>query len=162
MAVNDVARALVALAELGALEHAAPELELAQMALDRPRVVVGQLLRSIAKKRLNPSEPKLSGLLLGDLPQPLQTSTYSFSSRTEPVEDDARARAGPQRQPTSRSFGQRLDRERVELPDDRRVLEAVGEHALAVDDRVGVAQAGQHHALGRLEQELVSGGHRAP
>ncbi len=56
----------------------------------------------------------------------------------------------------------RLDRERVELLDGLRVLEAVGEHLLAVHDLAGIGQAREDRAPGNLVQVLVAGCHHVP
>jgi hypothetical protein len=63
---------------------------------------------------------------------------------------------------TPQIFRSRLDclhRDPIQLPDDRRLLQAVGEHLLAIADCLGVQQARQHGPLGHLVQELVPARH---
>jgi hypothetical protein len=54
-----------------------------------------------------------------------------------------------------------LHRDPIQLPDDRRLPQAVGEHLLAIADSLGVLQARQHGPLGHPVQELVAARHGA-
>jgi hypothetical protein len=55
----------------------------------------------------------------------------------------------------------RLHCDPIELSDDLRLLQAVGEHLLAVDDRLGILEAGEHGPLCHLVQEPVAARHDA-
>lgn len=55
---------------------------------------------------------------------------------------------------------ERLDRELVDLPDDRRMLEAVGEDVLPVEDGLGLGQAGEEAVPRDVAQVLIPTRHR--
>jgi hypothetical protein len=158
---DDVAAALEALAEFGALEYAALELKLSQMLLDRLQVVVRELLGKHAEESREALRTEAGRVLVGDLPQPPEHVGVEFQYAHRAAEDLIWTGSEPDAADRPLVF-ERFDRELIQLADDLGVRKAVREHVLPIDDGVRIGQARQDGPLGHLEQELVPGRHRVP
>ena len=131
------------------------------MLLDRLQIVVGQLLAQHREEAHESLGLKAIGVLVGDRAQLFERAQVQVQQPYRPVEDVRGSGTAPQ-SPDLPFAGEGFDGERVQLPDERRVRETVGEHPLAVDDRIGIDEAGQQPALRHLIQELVAIRHHGP
>lgn len=102
---------------------------------------------------------KAGGTGVSDLPQPAQQAGEQLQRLDGPAQGGVGG-SGEDAAVDPLAAEDRLDRHVVHVPGDRRVLQAVRQDMLAVGDRAGVRQAGEHAAPGHLEQELVAAGHR--
>ncbi len=156
-----VTDALVALAELGAEQDTTAELELLEVGFDRLEVLVAEFLLEHREQPREPVGAELVGVLVGDGPQPLEAAKQHLQDAHRPRQDAVRRRVPGDPHPEIRSplRLQRLDGDLVELPHDGWLLEAVGKHLLAVDDRLGVGQAREDGLFGHVKQEPITARH---
>ena len=159
--VEQVARALVALAELGAFQHAALQLELAEMLLDGIEVVVAEVLPHHREEASESLRAETLSTFVGDLPKLPEDGQIKPEYPYRPAEDPVGPRSTPKR--ANRLLaGERFDREPIEPPDHLAVLETIRQHVLAIPHLLGCGQTGEHRALGRLVQKHVITGHGIP
>jgi hypothetical protein len=131
------------------------------MLLQRLDVIVRELLLEHREEAPEALGVEVGRLLIGDPPQPLEDLHMQRQQLHRSAQDRVGIVGAPHRARLALAL-KRLDRQLVHLSDDFGMREAVGEHSLAVENRVGIAQARQDRALGHREQELVAGRHRVP
>jgi hypothetical protein len=155
---QDVARPPVASPELGADQGTATELELSPVVVNRAQVVVIEFPLEHREQAREAVRAEFRRLLVRLVPQTLE----HVCEQLEYAEGLPQQRLGRVAKPEvlrlSLAFD-RFDGERVELPDDLGVLEAVSEDRQAVADRLGVYKAREEHLLDDLAQVLVPSGH---
>jgi len=156
---QDVVPAPVAGAEFCADEGAAAELQLAQVILDGLEVVVVELADERCEQAGEAVGAKRSRVLVGDLPHPLE----HIGEQLEHLHGLVQHRVGGVAKPEQLGLPlalERLDRQLVQLPDDRGLFEAIAEDALAIENRFRVGKAREKAVGGELAQVLVAARHR--
>ena len=130
------------------------------MEADLLEVLVVQLALQRGEQGPHPVGAEFPGVVVRDLSQLPQAGYVGFemSDRAREVGRGSLVRAAVQ--PQVPLVLQGPDGDRVHLPDDLGLGEAVGQHPLAVADRFRIVQAGEQYLHGRLEEEFVTGGHR--
>jgi len=138
--VDEVVPALVPLAKRRALVDAALELELPQAVVDCLQVVVCELVAKHLEEAGEAFRAEAVAVLVRKLPEPLQHVRVELQHLHRAMEDPVRPGAVPQ-PPDLALAHESFDSKPVHLHDDVRVREAVVEHPLPIDDRLGVVEA---------------------
>ena len=154
-----VVATLVSRGQPRADQHSALELERHQVTLDQLEVVLVQLLAQHREESGEPRRVEVLGVRIGELAQPAKKTheQLQFLNRTT----ERGARRVPEASPDGPLGPERLAGQVVELARHVGVLQAVGQHPLAIDDRLRIAQAQEQCSPGHVEDQLVACRHRS-
>ncbi|HEX5114611.1 MAG TPA: hypothetical protein VFW65_05365 [Pseudonocardiaceae bacterium] len=132
-----------------------PQVELGETRAHLLEVVVVEFVGQHREEPRESRRAEFGSVVAGDRPKPFEDLDEHLQDPHGSVQDHVR-RSTKEAEMLLLLPLDGLDSEFIDLRHDRRVVKAVSQDMLTVDDGGRIAQAGQHDALGDVEQERIA------